>query len=74
MLPISNILVDPSPINKTSGTVEAVALGMPALLIAATNPATVLLGLSGTVTSIALTRMVSPGVNVGLATVLVVIP
>ena len=71
---MSNIFVDPSPTNKTSGAVEAIALGTPALLIASTNPATLLSGLLGTVTSIPLTRIVSPGVNVGLATVLVIMP
>ena len=71
---MSNILVEPVPTNKTSGDAEAIALGTPAELIASTNPATLLSGLSGTVTSIPLTRIVSPEVNAGLATVLVVMP
>jgi hypothetical protein len=74
MLPTLKTVVDPSPINSTLGNKEATTLGTLAVLMASTNPSIVLLGLTGTATSMLLIRMVSPLVNTGLAMVVVVIP
>ena len=79
---MSNIFVVPLPVNITSGKAVAVALGMLAVLIACTRPATLFPGttipfltyVEGTVTSMPLMRIVSPAVSSGLATVLEIIP